>query len=1119
MNLAVQLLLASSPRALRADGVSITLPARDAALLAWLAIEGPSPRARLISLLWPHSNEADARNGLRQRLFQLKRQFGRQIVEGGTVLALAPDVSHDLAQAGQLLGDLTYPQVAEFSAWLAQQRVRCHERTRLDFIAQCEAAERLGNYADSLECAQELLLLNPLSEDAHRRVVRLHYLCGDRALALLAFDRCEQVLKDEVGATPSGETIALLATINAERTYGLATPTQSVPASLLRPPSLVGRAGELHAMRLAWQAGRAFSLEAEAGMGKSRLLQEMASSQPGVVIAQARPGDTVVPYALAVRLLRAIIQRAPQVMDEAVRLDLSRVLPEVHLAHWPAPTRQPMSVDAQKLAVQRGAIALLQAALSSGVAAIVLDDLHFADDASLDLIMILARPGTVAALKWGFALRPAEGSPRVQTLQDALLEESQLVLLRLQPLTLAQVVEFVDSLGVGGFEAETLAQQLHRRTGGNPLFALETLRQVWLEAPAEPSGSLGTPSLPRPLSVLQLLARRIKRLSPSALSVARCAAVAGPDFSIDLAAHALGLGALALADPWAELEAAQVFRDGAFAHDLIYEAALASLPQAIAQHLHRDIAEFLQSRQAEPARLAAHWQQAQAWPQAGAAYRQAAQSAAGLGRHREEVSFLAQAAHCLEQAADTDGAFRALLDQALAQTQIDLGSFAHELLQRAEALVQTPDQELSVLAQRARIYDLIEDPRASAAARAAMALAQSFGRMDVQVQCSLPLAYQLAHERRALEAVALLEPLARWVHANQEPKDRYEFEMALAFALDYSGQLGLAAPHWDRARAQAERAQAQPLVAQALANKASTLAKMGQVHKAAELGHAAWMMRRAEPGLSGLPMVGQMVYAHRLRDLGRYAEALPLLEEALQCFKDAKSSGAQCAAEHRLAHTYMFLGQPGRAKALLDADADGLDKGNRVMRLAYRAELARLLGADAVTPARAALALTADQPDDVYYQIAALFASACLPPEEGEQIAASLAEWARGQERLGLAMSGHVRAAAAALHLHEQSEDDPTLLERAQSHARKALRLARGYQPDSFYQAEIWLVAAKALLATGMAAEARVALVDGRAWVVRVHATQVPSAFQNSFLERNPVNRELLALARTTLSS
>ena len=45
--------------------------------------------------------------------------------------------------------------------------------------------------------------------------MRLHYLAGDRAAGLLAFDRCEQVLKDEVGARPSPLTLALLDTLQA----------------------------------------------------------------------------------------------------------------------------------------------------------------------------------------------------------------------------------------------------------------------------------------------------------------------------------------------------------------------------------------------------------------------------------------------------------------------------------------------------------------------------------------------------------------------------------------------------------------------------------------------------------------------------------------------------------------------------------------------------------------------------------------------------------------------------------------------------------------------------------------------------------------------------------------
>ena len=1093
----MQLQLAANPCIVGANGTPVALALRDAALLAWLAIEGPTSRARLIALLWPDGDGESARNVLRQRLFQLKRQLGAPVVVGSATLALAQGVVHDLENADALLTDAAYPQNTELQHWLEHQREVRQARRSGERAAQSEQAELAGDYALAMTHAQALLELNPLSEAAHRRVIRLHYLSGDRSTALLAFDRCEQVLKDEVGVSPSADTLALLATISMAQPQLLPAPMQPLPASLLRPPRLVGRSDEIAALWAAWRTGQVFSLFGEAGMGKTRLLLHVFDAQPGTVQAQARPGDAAVPYALAARLLRAVIARMPDALDKGCRADLARVLPEVDDALVPALISSALySPEAQKLLVQRGVLGFMRSAAQAGLAALMLDDLHFADDASLELLMMLARPGTLTGLRWGFAQRPMEGSPMVKALHDALSEEHHLVEVHLQPLTVAQLAELVTSLGLQGFEANALALQLRQRTGGNPLFVLETLRQVWLGA--------GEATLLRPVGVLQLLERRISRLSPAALNLARCAAVAGPDFSIDLASHSLGLRVLELADPWAELEAAQVFRDGAFAHDLIFEAALASLPPVIAQRLHREVAEFLQARQVEPARLAVHWQQARAWSEAGGVYREAAQRAASIGRYREELAFLEQAVDCLAQSGDTQGVFQSLLDKALALCHVNMGSALHEALEEAARWAQTPTRQLELAAQRAMVYDLIDDPRAMQAARDGLALARKGRRMDLQVQCAMTLAYQLANERLAQEALALLEPLVRWVHANQSLLDRHEFEMTLAFTLDYSGKLDQAVTSWDRARSLAEQAGQRSKLAQALSNKASTLAKMGKVQMAAELGGAALAIRQAEPGLSGVLMTAQMIYAHRLRDLGRYNEALPLLEEALQCFRDAQAASGLRAAEHRLAQTYMFLGQPARAKALLDADADSADKGTRVMRLVYRAEMARLMGTDAVTPVREALLLMADQPEDVYYRIATLFASACLGAEEGEPLAASLADWATGCGRMGLALSGHVRASAAALALSH--------LDRATLHVRSALKLARSHQPDSFYQAELWLVAAQVFLATGSDAQAQAALVEGCSWVMRVHDNNVPPEFQSSFLYRNPINRELLSL-------
>ena len=104
-----------------------------------------------------------------------------------------------------------------------------------------------------------------------------------------------------------------------------------------------------------------------------------------------------------------------------------------------------------------------------------------------------------------------------------------------------------------------------------------------------------------------------------------------------------------------------------------------------------------------------------------------------------------------------------------------------------------------------------------------------------------------------------------------------------------------------------------------------------------------------------------------------------------------------------------------------------------------------------------------------------------------------------------MALAGHIRAGACALAVGAPA--------RAMPHVEAALQLAQRYLPDSFYLPEMWLVAAQAMAALGRDADARHAIADGQAWVMKAHDTQVPAEFRDSFLHRNPVNRDLLALA------
>jgi hypothetical protein len=120
------------------------------------------------------------------------------------------------------------------------------------------------------------------------------------------------------------------------------------------------------------------------------------------------------------------------------------------------------------------------------------------------------------------------------------------------------------------------------------MFALETLKDLVLSGQAATLAEGAR--LPQPVSVGALVERRLAQLSSEALRLARVAALAGPDFSAELAAAVLDAHPLDIAEPWRELETAQVLRDGAFAHDLIFEAARKSVPKPIARLLHRRIA-------------------------------------------------------------------------------------------------------------------------------------------------------------------------------------------------------------------------------------------------------------------------------------------------------------------------------------------------------------------------------------------------------------------------------------------------------------------------------------------------------------------------------------------------
>jgi len=1109
----VMLSLAQAPALLRGGQAAVSLGPRDGALLAWLALEGPTPRARLAQLLWPESEPESARNALRQRLFQLKKVLGVDVVSGGATLALAEGIAHDLAESDGVLGEGAHDFGPELAAWLAQQRERRRGRLRQSLVELSDMAAQVRDYADALSHANELLTLEPLSEEAHRRVIQLHYLAGDRAAALQAFDHCEQLLKDEVGAKPSGETLALLATVERGDAVGPAPTTQAVPASVQRPPRMIGRDAELSEMAQGWAASQVLAVCGEAGLGKSRLLQTFAEPRRGVVHVAARPGDAGVPFATLARMLRTVIARAPahaQVLDAGLRNEVARVLPELSLS-LPRVTG-----EGERLVMQAAVRALL--ASNEDLSGLLVDDLHFADEASLDMLLALidADEGDEAAgsgrpLHWALAYRPAEVGSPLQALHDALIEQARLRPLTLRPLGEAALAELVDSLGLPGVSGSALAPTLRQRTGGNPLFVLETLKQAWVERRLDTLADAAL--LPRPVSVSRLIERRIAQLSPGALTLARVASIAGVDFEIAMAEQVLGVSAMQFADALNELEAAQVLRGNAFAHDLVFEAVHASVPVTIAVHTHGQVAAWLERCASEPARIARHWMAAQQSLRALPWLQQAADAARRALRTKEYVGFLECKSAIEAAAGQAEAAFISLLAAAEEFVNVDLESATSAgFCDRLDQLANTPEHRVEALLQRGHLHQQRgEFDRAEHFARLALRMSAPLANPGLTARSRRLLGVACNFGNRFAEAAEHMGACAAWFEEHGSVAERSECHGEMAVMFDNLGRLDDALPHHQLAYALSQETGNVSNASVACSNYACNRLDAGDLPGAEHSLLQGQQLLAAYDGFGAHSGLLHMLRALGLCYRGCYGEALAQAERGVEAMR-AYQPGHLNHALLRLAECWWHLGQWSRlgqqlAVAKMDAQAP-LASRVQYARLNWRYALRTGASSSAVEAARHALAAQCagigdgERPD--------LRLPLQIELAQGAEPALALSQLdqvRREAERighLGTVLAVRIRAAEAAIVV------DPR---RARQEALAALSLAQERSTLVLLPAELWLHCGRALAAGGDAGHGAEVLVQGRDWLHATAREQVPEPFRDSFLHRNPVNRELLACA------
>ncbi|MGO4615316.1 helix-turn-helix transcriptional regulator [Nocardia sp. 2YAB30] len=304
---------------------------------------------------------------------------------------------------------------------------------------------------------------------------------------------------------------------------------------------LVGRAPELlNIAEVLASAGagyaEAVTVLGEPGIGKTRMLGELCeqASAAGFDVLAGRGSEfeQEVPYGLVVDALderfRVLGAEITAGLGQDRLAELAAVLPSLSGRGGRLATR----LEVERFEFHRAVRATFEQLVRDRPLLLALDDVHWADPASVELIGFLLRrpvPGVVLAL----AYRPRQ-APRLllgtvqQAGREGLLHE-----LDLAPLTMDEAADLL-----GQRSGSALVRSLHAESGGNPFYLEQLARSANKPAAPTPRAWIGgKPETDIPAAVRAALAQELAILPPHTLEVLQAAAVAGDPFDVDLVAE------------------------------------------------------------------------------------------------------------------------------------------------------------------------------------------------------------------------------------------------------------------------------------------------------------------------------------------------------------------------------------------------------------------------------------------------------------------------------------------------------------------------------------------------------------------------------------------------------
>lgn len=621
------------------------------AILVYLALAPPrrAERDHVAELFWPGVDISEARHSLRQSLYRLRQATdGAELVRArGTQLEFVPAVTLDglegerAAEAGELewasellrgnfLEGFSVHESHEFESWAEAQCTRFRECRARVLETLTKRHLEGGDGKSALAVAEELLALRPLDDTAIEFVMRALVELGRHATAVARYEAYAELLRREVDEAPSYKVQAYAGELDGY------LKTRPQPSVLELP--FVGRAQSWSSLEAAWTAARdargsTVLIEGATGLGKTRLLSELrrrVQAADGLVLeAKCYEIERNVPYAAIAEALACAVARPElEELTPTWLAEVARLLPELRERFRALPKSDGGEGSQASKRRLHGAIARYLEALSAGGPLVLaVDDIHWADPPSLEVLHFLSHRLTEVPVLQVATYRPAELAPEARRFARSLCSSRLADLLSLEPLTAPDICELLN--GLGDFQsaecAAAVAESLHCHSGGNPLVLSELLEAVerggvlsvrggrWRLAPRAELEEL-------PSTLNKLFADRIDGLTPWMKALVETLAVAGDEVPVEVMARALDLS-----EPRTELalsvlqEERLVRRTGADSFELAHDELRRLVYQGVADQrrtlLHLAVGRALESlgeakRPGGAARLAHHFDQA-----------------------------------------------------------------------------------------------------------------------------------------------------------------------------------------------------------------------------------------------------------------------------------------------------------------------------------------------------------------------------------------------------------------------------------------------------------------------------------------------------------------------------